>query len=55
MAQEERTGRNRFECFPRALLHFLEEKWSILKEWDGRPARLFCFNRYGRDARATLF
>jgi hypothetical protein len=25
-----------------------------LKEWDGRPARLFCFIRYGRDARATL-
>ena len=24
------------------------------KEWDGRPARLFCFIRYGRDARATL-
>jgi hypothetical protein len=20
-----------------------------LKEWDGRPARLFCFIRYGRD------
>jgi hypothetical protein len=25
-----------------------------LKEWDGRPARLFFFIRYGRDARATL-
>ena len=25
-----------------------------LKGWDGRPARLFCFIRYGRDARATL-
>jgi hypothetical protein len=25
-----------------------------LKEWDGRPARLFCFISYGRDARATL-
>jgi hypothetical protein len=25
-----------------------------LKEWEGRPARLFCFIRYGRDARATL-
>jgi hypothetical protein len=25
-----------------------------LKEWDGRPARLFCLIRYGRDARATL-
>jgi hypothetical protein len=25
-----------------------------LKEWDGRPARLFRFIRYGRDARATL-
>jgi hypothetical protein len=25
-----------------------------LKEWDGRPARLFCFIRYGREARATL-
>jgi hypothetical protein len=25
-----------------------------LKEWDGRPARLFCFIRYGQDARATL-
>jgi hypothetical protein len=25
-----------------------------LKEWDGRPARLFYFIRYGRDARATL-
>jgi hypothetical protein len=24
-----------------------------LKEWDGRPARLFCFIRYGRDARAS--
>jgi hypothetical protein len=25
-----------------------------LKEWDGRPARLFYFIRYGRDARAIL-
>jgi hypothetical protein len=24
-------------------------------EWHGRPARLFCFIRYGRDARATLW
>jgi hypothetical protein len=22
-----------------------------LKEWDGRPARTFCFISYGRDAR----
>ena len=24
------------------------------KEWDGRPARLFCFKGDGRDARPTL-
>jgi hypothetical protein len=32
---------------PRKMIHWL-------KEWDGRPARLFCLIRYGRDARATL-
>ena len=30
----------------------LSFEWHV--EWEGRPARLFCFIRHGRDARATL-
>ena len=26
-----------------------------VNDWDGRPARLFCFIRYGREVHATLF